>query len=389
MDLAKQVKETKSKPWSGASNVKYPMLTTAALQFAARSYPAIIQGPRIVKVRVLGYDQDGSKALAADRVSMHMSHQFMSELDGWEDEVDTLLHQIPIVGCAFRKTYYDPSAEAGFCSDLVSAFDLVVNNKAKNLDKVPRWTHRFELYPYEIQERQADGRFREDDEDGPKLAQLKSDASDDDKRGSSADQDDTSSPQMFLEQHRYWDSDGDGVDEPWIVTVHKSSRRVVRLKANYDVHAVKIDEMRGRIVSLPKRKDCGITIIPFIPDPAGGIYAIGFGKLLEAISDVVDTTINQMMDAGTLQNAGGGFIGSGLKLGKTRIVLEPGKWQNVDATGVDVKNAIVPMVHPGPSTVLFQLLGMMVEAGKDVASVKDVLTGDAGKTMTATATAQI
>ena len=35
--LALQVRETKSYPWPGASNVKYPILSTAAMQFAARA----------------------------------------------------------------------------------------------------------------------------------------------------------------------------------------------------------------------------------------------------------------------------------------------------------------------------------------------------------------
>ena len=41
---AKQSKEGKSFPWAGASNVNFPIVTTAALQFAARAYPAIIAG---------------------------------------------------------------------------------------------------------------------------------------------------------------------------------------------------------------------------------------------------------------------------------------------------------------------------------------------------------
>ncbi|WP_299477021.1 hypothetical protein [uncultured Paracoccus sp.] len=369
MKMAKQQKETKSHPWPGASNVKYPMLTTAALQFAARAYPAIVQGPRIVKCKVSGADPMGLKAAAADRVSQHMSYQLMCEMPEWEEDTDTLLHQIPIVGCAFRKVFYDPLSDAGCKSELVSAFDLVVNNSAKSLETVPRVSHVFPLYPHEVTERQRTGGFRDVD--------LKSE---------SADQEDTSAPMMFIEQHRWWDSDGDGFAEPWIVTIHEASQKVVRLVANYDIETISLDMQRGRIAKLGKRKDVGFVKIPFIPDPEGAFYDIGFGKLLEAVSDVTDTALNQMMDAGSLQNAGGGFIGSGLKLGKTKIEVRPGRWHNVEASGPDVRAAIVPLNHPGPSPVLFQLLGMMVEAGREIAAVKDVLTGDTGKTMTATAT---
>ncbi len=40
--LAKQTMEPKTWPWPRASNIKYPILSTAAMQFAARAYPSLI-----------------------------------------------------------------------------------------------------------------------------------------------------------------------------------------------------------------------------------------------------------------------------------------------------------------------------------------------------------
>lgn len=371
MDIAKQIRKPKSTPWEGASNVRYPLLTVAAMQFAARAYPALIDGADVVKVAVKGADPDGIKAARAERVSAHMSYQLLYEMASWEDDVDTLLHQIPIVGCAFKKVYPDPMSDTGSVanSELVSAFDVVVNQKARNFQSVPRITHIIELYPYEVIERQRDGRFLD--------VELAMDVTGEDAQ----------KPQRFLEQHRLWDSDGDGMSEPWIVTVHESSMKVVRLVAGYDVEKIRTNPATGKIARIPKRTDIRFVCVPFLPDPDGGVYPIGFGRLLESISDVVDTTINQMMDAGTLQNAGGGFIGSGLKLGKSKIVTAPGLWQNVEANGADIRAAMVAHQHPGPAPVLFQLLGMMIEAGKDISAIKDVTTGDTGgKTMTATTT---
>lgn len=369
MDMARQKKEAKSHPWEGASNVKFPMLTTAALQFAARAYPAIVDGPRIVKVTVLGRDLTGEKAASADRVSQHMSYQLLQEMENWEGEMDTCLHQLPIIGCAFKKVYPDPTREAGACSDLVSAFDLVVHQKTKNLHTCPRATHVFTLYPYEFEERQRDGRFL----DVPLT-----------NSGDGSDGDDSEAPHTFLEQHRFWDIDDDGTKEPWIITVHEPTQKVVRIRPAFGSDDWEVDPVRGRIMRI-KRK-CYFVKIPFIPDPEGGFYDIGFGKLLEALSDVVDTTINQMMDAGTLQNSGGGFIGGSVKLGKGQMRFKPGEYKSVQAVGADVKNNIVSIDHPGPSAVLFNLLSLMIDAGKDIASVKDVLTGETPTNQTATST---
>ena len=42
MKLALQVAEAKSFPWTNASNIKFPLVTIAALQFHSRAYPALI-----------------------------------------------------------------------------------------------------------------------------------------------------------------------------------------------------------------------------------------------------------------------------------------------------------------------------------------------------------
>jgi chaperonin GroES len=52
MDIALQVRKPKNYPFEGAANIKYPLVTVAALQFGARAYPAIMDGSRIVKARL-------------------------------------------------------------------------------------------------------------------------------------------------------------------------------------------------------------------------------------------------------------------------------------------------------------------------------------------------
>lgn len=371
MNAAELKIESKSTPWPDASNVKYPLLTTAALQFAARAYPAVVDGPIIVKGKVLGADPQGIKAAMADRVSQYMSYQFLYEMPEWEESVDTLLHQIPIIGCAFRKIYPEPLSDSGFKDDLVSAFDFVVNQKTKSLETVPRATFVLTFYPHEIRERQRAGTWSDAD-----LELSKGDG----------DNNDDDAPHGFLEQHRYYDIDGDGVVEPWIVTVHKATQKVVRLRANMDLENIKVDQQRDRIIKIPKGDYCKVVKIPFLRDPKGGFYDVGFGKLLAGISDTIDTSINQMMDAGTLQNSGGGFVGGSVQLAKSKVRFRPGEYQTVPSAGDDIRKSVVNMEHPGPAPVLFQLLEMMVAAGKDVASVKDILTGETPTNQTATST---
>lgn len=369
MDAILQKVETKNYPFENASNVKFPVLTTAVLQFGARTYPAVIPGDRVVKGKVKGPDPYGLKAARAERVSMHMSDQLLCQMPNWEDDVDTMVHQLPAVGHAFKKLYRDEKRQPR--SDLVSAMNVVVNQATRDLDTVPRITHVIDnLYPHQIESRIRAGTFVQF-EYGAASPQASTRAD-----GTSTSVGDADAPHVFLEQHRYEDLDGDGLREPWIITVHKESAKVVRVVAGYDVEkAIVRDD--GVIVDLPKRDDVGFVGFPFLPDPNGGYYGIGFGRLLRAIGEATNTCLNQIIDAAHLQNAGGGFIGSGLNVKKSTMRVEMNKWTNVTAPGSKIREAIVAHDFRGPSPVLFQVLGLLIEAAKGIASVQDVLTGEA------------
>lgn len=365
MKVALQVRQPKNYPFQGAANIKYPLVTVAALQFGARAYPAIVDGNRIVKAQVLGKDDDGTKRAKADRVSQHMSWQLLEQMEEWEEDTDVLIHHLPIVGCAFRKVWR--SEELGRCkAEMVPAIHLVVNNKVRNLSEAPRITHELFLYPQDIEDRKRSGTFLDIDLPAPVGEDVNGDED---------------APHKFLEQHRYLDLDDDGYREPYIVTVHADSSKVVRIVANYRVDKIVTDATQ--LIRIPKQQY--FVKYSFIPDPSGGFYDIGFGKLLESLGETINAAINQMIDAGHLQNAGGGFVGTGLRLKTKEIRVSPGKYEQIATTG-SIKDQIYSHQFPGPSAVLFNLLGMMVDAARDITAVKDILTGDAGDTRTATAT---
>src|SRR5438105_2548874 len=59
LEMSLLTRKSKSFPWVGASNIKYPLLATASMQFSARAYPTLVPSDGIVvKARVIGYDRD-------------------------------------------------------------------------------------------------------------------------------------------------------------------------------------------------------------------------------------------------------------------------------------------------------------------------------------------
>jgi len=359
LKMAMQVKEAKNYPWPKASNVKFPLITVAAIQFAARAYPAIVDGSNIVKGKVLG-KPDEAKRQRADRIGRHMSYQLLDEMPEWEEETDELLHILPVTGTVFRKTYFDP-AKGRNCSELITADKLVVNYWSKRDPE--RMTQVCEYSPREIAGKMRSGLWTEMELGRPQ------DAGEDDDH-----------PHKFLEQHRLLDLDDDGFPEPYIVTVHLETERVVRIYARYDADGIKANA-KGEVYSITPVTY--FTRYRFMPNVDGSYYGVGFGTLLEPLNETINSTINQLMDAGHLANVQGGFIGSGVSMKSGSLRFAPGEWKRVENTsGVALAQNIVPLIAKEPSTVLFQLLGMLVEASKDITATKDILTGDTGNANT-------
>ena len=364
MDLAMQVTTEKNWPWPKAANVKYPLITTAAIQFSARAYPAIVQGEQVVKGMVMGPDPDGTKQERADRIGHHMSFQLLEQIEDWDEDTDKLLLQTAIVGCCFRKTFFDATLGRPR-SEMVPA-KYVVYDHATPFKDLRRITQCLTLYKNDVIER-----VRGDVYVDVKLCTP---------AGATDDED---PPYEFLEQHCWYDLDGDGYKEPYIVTVVKETSEVARIVARFDEDGIYLNA-RGEVSKIEPVSYW--TKYPFMPNPDGGSYDVGLGLLLNPINETINTVLNQLLDAGTLANTGGGFIGTGLKMKGGTAKFAPGEFKPVDSQGGKIADSIYHMQFPGPSPVLFQLLGMLIEAGKDISSVKDILTGEQQVNQTATTT---
>ena len=368
--LATQVVENKSFPWPNAANIKYPLVTTAAMQFSARAYPALVQGLDIVKVRTVGEDPQGEKAARAARVSKHMSYQLLEQMEDWEEDMDKLTMMVPIIGCAFKKTWYDPNLKQNR-SELVHPKDLVINYYAKSLETASRKTHILFKSPNEVKEKQLKKIYRDIDLPTPMPANSHVNPELDRVQGLAPPGEDSDAPHVILEQHRLWDLDGDGYEEPYIITIDHDSAEVLRIVAGFQEDSV---EKQGDTIVRIKPTEY-FTMFPFIPNPDGGFYSLGFGALLGPLNETVNTLINQLLDSGTLSTLQSGFLSKGLKLKPGNLRFEPGEWKITASSGQDLKQSIVPLPAKEPSPVLFQLLGQIVQSGKELASVAEIFVG--------------
>lgn len=354
LELAKLSTEKKSSPWEGASNIKFPLITKACIDFASRTLPEIVQNNRIVKHKIIGKDPDGLKARRGHRIERHMNYQLNHQMDDWEAGLDKLLHVYSNIGLAYRKNYYDFCEKANR-SDVCFPDKVVVNNNIQTLEDAPRISHLVEKSLNEIIEYMRAGVYLDIDLD----------------KITSIDNNDPDSPIELVEQHCFLDLDEDKYKEPYVVILHKDSGYILNISHRFKKIKRNAKDQIEKIIARNY-----FTAYHFIPSPDGGFHSIGLGTILAHTNETINTLFNQLIDAGTLNNMQSGFIGRGVRIKNGDVKLKLGEWKVVEASvGEDIAKNIVPVPTKEPSSTLFQLLGLLIETGKDLASINDVLQG--------------
>jgi len=358
LKLAQQIKDGRTFAGERVSDVKYPTIASAAIQYAARALPAIVKDGEVVKQKPIGQDPEGRKAARGRRVSQFMNWQFMEDIDNWEEDVDKLLFLHSILGNYYKKTYYDPISKK-VCIDRVSPEDLVMYYDSASFDKTPRKTHILYMTHNEYIENVRSGAFLDVEEIVKPHRQ------------------DDNGCHTFLEQHRTLDLDGDGYEEPYVVTVHQETQKVVRIYARYEENGIIINDNEEVVRIEPVEY---FTEYMFMPSFDGGVYGMGFGILLGPINDSINTLFNQLIDAGSKANSQSGFIGKGVRLRRGGesgpLRFKRGEWKQIQTTGDDLRKSIFPLPLREPSSVLFQLLGFLTQASKELSSQSELLSGN-------------
>ena len=380
MDLAMQIQKGKSFPWPGCANVCFPLVSISCLQFHSRAYPSLISGPDIVKYKVVGSDPQGTETAKAARVGRHMSYQILEEDESWEEQHDRLFMQVPIVGTGFVKTFHSP-LEGSNVSELVPAWDLVIDYYAKSVEKAARKTQIIPVSRNDLYTGCEEGRLRDIREckwyqsPAVPLQITPGRMREDNRKGQIPPMEpDEDTPYTTLEQHSRFDLDGDGYAEPWIITIEAESKEVIRVVAGWDDEKQVKRSLLGRITQIHPTEY--YTKYGFIPSADGGIYDVGFGVLLGPLNSTVNSVINQLLDAGALATTSGGFLARGAKIRGGQYQFTQFGWNRVDATGDDLKKSIFPLPTREPSPVLFQLLGFIIQYAQRLGASTDALVGE-------------
>ena len=365
LDLLGMKVEDRQQPWAGASGVFHPILTEAVVRFQAQAMGEIFPPAGPVRTKVVG-KQETDKIAQSQRVENEMNYLLTEEMSEYRDEMEQMLFKLPIAGSAFKKVYYDPLMERP-CSMFVPSEDFVVSYGASDLQTCPRYTQVMKKTSNEVLQLQINGFYREVDlpDPEPDYSDIKQKYDELDGEEAVIEDDDR---HTILEMHvdinmpEEFD-DPDGIARPYVITIDKTSATILAIRRNW----YEDDEK--------KKKRMHFVHYRYLPGL--GFYGTGLIHLIGGLAKSATSILRQLIDAGTLSNLPAGLKARGLRIKGDDAPLMPGEFRDVDVPGGAIRDSITFIPYKEPSSVLYSLLGNIVEEGRRIGSVADIQIGDA------------
>tara|TARA_R110002051_G_scaffold98026_2_gene168142 strand:+ start:875 stop:3412 length:2538 start_codon:yes stop_codon:yes gene_type:complete len=362
--LGLKIQDT-SEPFEGACTAVHPLLIESAVKFQSKASQELFPSKGPVKAQILG-KVTPEKELQANRVQDFMNYQVTEQMPEYFDEFERMLFHLPLIGSAFKKVYYDATLKRPV-SEFVPIDQFYVSYYASNLRKADRYTHVVYRSPVDLAKEIRSGLYLDLDlpeASNPTLTPLSEKM--DTILGLSPTAD--SDPQYtLLEQHCYLDIDDSESEEgeslPYIVTIEEESRQVLSIRRNF-----KPDD---------PTKEKNIHFVHYRFVPGFSFYGLGLMHFLGNITMTATAAMRSLVDAGQFANLPGGFKAKGVRMVGDNSPIAPGEFKEVEALGIDLSKAIVPLPYKEPSQTLFQMLGFMTTAGQKFADSTEQVVADA------------
>ena len=355
--------EDRTTPWAGACGVFHPMLSEAVVRFQAQTIQEIMPAKGPVKTHIWGLVTD-EREKQAQRVQDYMNYQLIEVMTEYRSETEKLLFSLPLAGSAFRKIYFDPSLGRP-TSMFVPAEDFVVSYNESELEHAERYTHVMNRSTNQVRKLQVSGFYRDIEliashiEENPITSKFN-------EIGGVSPSWDNNERHQLLEMHCDVDipgfEDPDGVALPYVITIDKSSSTILSIYRNWsedDPHRIK------------KQHFVHYGYVPGI-----GFYNLGLIHMIGGLAKSATSLLRQLVDAGTLSNLPGGLKTRGLRIKGDDTPIMPGEFRDVDVPGGVIRDNITFLPYKEPSSVLYQLLGNIVEEGRRFASMADLKVAD-------------
>jgi hypothetical protein len=359
--------ETRSEPWEGACGVYHPLMAEALVKFQSEMMMATFPAAGPVKTQIIGKETPEKKA-SAERVQVDMNYQLTDVMTEYRPEHERMLWGLGLSGNAFKKVYFDPHLDRQV-SIFVPAEDLVVPYGASNLQSAERVTHVMRKTSNDVRRLQVSGFWRDIDLGEPDIVLDEVEKKIAEKLGFRATTDDRHKilemcVDLDLAGYEHTDEDGEptGIAIPYIVTIDKSSGKVLAIRRNWKEG----DELHTKLQHF----------VHYGYVPGFGFYHFGLVHLVGAFAKSGTSLLRQLVDAGTLSNLPGGFKARGMRVKGDDTPIAPGEFRDVDVPSGTIKDNLMTLPYKEPSQTLLALLNQIIEDGRRFANAADLQISD-------------
>lgn len=364
--------------FTGASNVVHPMYTKACIDFEARSIKELMPPMGPTREYIPGTPTT-ERADRARRKAKWMNFQMMQGMPNFRPELEQMLMNLPMGGVQYIKLV-PPTKGISIGHEWIPVDKMLLPFAAVNYYSSERRTHIQEVTSQEFDRRVRSGMYRDipvvlSMEPEPTKAQKAAQRIDGNEGDGTnpdgvriiyecdcifeiKDKEVKGSHTESLQSDVMGEEDEDEASEPgpapYLISIDLNSRKVLSIYRNWDED----DEDQKRLE--------WVSEWPFIP--FRGAYALGLPHIIGGLSIAATGALRALLDSAHINNLAGllklkGPAGTGQTLR-----INPTEVTEVESSGEtdDIRKLIMPVPFSPPSSVLFQLLGLLIQEGGDV-----------------------
>lgn len=349
----------------GASRVAHPMLTQATIDFEARAIKELFPPTGPVKVQIQG-TKTKKRIEKAERIARCMNWQATKQILEFRPALEKGLMQSALNGGAYLFWGHSRRFRRPIVT-MAPGDKVIVSAAATDFYSAERITYLDDITDLEFKDRVREGMYHVVGDisrpsmtpDQTKAAEARDRVEGKDKNGG---------PNLDGERRIYVVNTyltgvestllgvGEGKDEkalPYLIHIDDTTDQVVGLYRNWEEE----DELEQRMH--------WIAQIPFVPWEEGDI---GLTHMIGGLSGAATGALRALLDSAHVNNIptaavlkGSGASGQSKTISPTQIV------EIAAAVGMDdIRKVLMPMPYNEPSSVLYQLLAFLVEAGQGV-----------------------
>lgn len=355
--------------FEGASKTVHPVMAEACVDYSASTIKEVFPPDGPVKTHfITNSDANTQMIELAEAKRDYYNWQLTKQMPEYQCELEILFTQQPLGGSQYLKLWQDPAKRRPTC-EFVPVDKVHLPFSASSFYSSPRATLEIDLNRFEFDRRVQSGMYIDVD------SQYYSFPEETDSQKATNKIEGKEEPALnedgsrcLYEVYANYDVEGNG-ELPYIITVDAYSQKPVAIYRNWEENDVLLQKMDW--------------VVEFKFIPWRGAYGVGLPHLIGGLSAAATGALRALLDSAHIQNFPGALKLKGARSTGQNIPVAPTEIVEIDAPSNvdDIRKVVMASPFPGPSPVLFQLLGFVVEAAKGVVSTAEEKISDASNQM--------